>query len=177
MTRRPNSRDGRGGGAGHGGGGRGGRPGGPRRRNAPRDFNLTDRVAEQIRKIVATELERIGDERLDLVTVTDVRVVGDYSAAEVFYSALTATDDARPVEQALTEVTWPIQRVVNREVRARRTPQIRFVHDDVLESALLIEQKLHDLGPIPEHPDEPDPDAVGEADASTTPGLVVGDAD
>jgi hypothetical protein len=39
-----------------------------------------------------------------------------------------------------------VQQVVNREVRARRTPQIRFRPDTVLSSALRIDEILRDLG-------------------------------
>ena len=117
------------------------------RRGNPKPFQRTDRIGELVREIVASELERIGDERLDLVTVTAVKVDGSLERADVFYSAFTAESEDRmdEVEEALGEVRWPIQQVVNRQVRARRTPQIRFRVDDVLNEALRIEEILHDI--------------------------------
>jgi ribosome-binding factor A len=117
------------------------------RRGNPKPFQRTDRIGELVREIVASELERIGDERLDLVTVTAVRVDGSLEREDVFYSAFTAQAEDRmdEVEEALEEVRWPIQQVVNRQVRARRTPQIRFRVDDVLNEALRIEEILHDI--------------------------------
>ena len=100
-----------------------------------------------MREIVASELERIGDERLEMVTVTAVDVDASLERAEVFYSALSAEEDGRSEEvaEALEELRWPIQKLVNKEVRARRTPQIQFRQDTVLTSALRIDEILRDM--------------------------------
>lgn len=118
-----------------------------RRPSGPRQYSRTDRLNELVREIVASELERIGDERLELVTITAVQVDRSLERAEVFYSALSAEEDGRTEEvaEALEEQRWKVQQVVNREVRARRTPQIRFSPDDVLSSALRIEQLLDEI--------------------------------
>jgi ribosome-binding factor A len=119
-----------------------------RRPSAPRQFSRTDRIGELVREIVASELERIGDERLELVTITAVDVDGSLEHAVVFYSALSAEEDGRAEEvaEALDDQRWKVQQVVNREVRARKTPQIRFRADTVLTSALRIDEILRDLG-------------------------------
>lgn len=119
-----------------------------RRPSAPRQFSRTDRIGELVREIVASELERIGDERLELVTITAVDVEGSLEKADVFYSALSADEDGRSdeVAEALEEQRWKVQQVVNRDVRARKTPQIRFRADTVLSSALRIDEILRDIG-------------------------------
>ncbi|HMS12813.1 MAG: 30S ribosome-binding factor RbfA [Microthrixaceae bacterium] len=117
----------------------------PRQRAQTRhQFNRTDRIGQTIREIVATELERLGDERLELVTVTGVVVDGDLGTAKVYYSALTAEAEHRvdEVEGALEELRWPIQKVVNRAITARRTPQLSFHPDEVLAAALRIDDIL-----------------------------------
>jgi len=118
-------------------------------RRAPRPYNRTDRIGELVREIVASELERIGDERLELVTVTDVRVDASLEHAEVFWSSLQAEDDGRldEVAAALDEQRWKVQQVVNREVRTRKTPQITFRPDDVLRSALRVDEILRSIHP------------------------------
>lgn len=140
------------------------------RRSNPKPFKRTDRIGELVREIVASELERIGDDRLELVTVTDARVDRSLERAEVFYSAMLAEADDRldEVEEALEEVRWPIQQVVNRQVRARRTPQIRFVADDVLSEAMRIDDLLSSL-PRPSAGDTgtvEETDAPGDVDGS-----------
>lgn len=119
-----------------------------RRPSAPRQFSRTDRVAELVREIVASELERIGDERLEMVTITAVNVDGALEHADVFYSSLSAEEEGRDEEvaEALEERRWKVQQVVNRDVRARRTPQIRFEKDTVLSSALRIDEILREIG-------------------------------
>ena len=113
----------------------------------PKPFKRTDRISELVREIVASELERIGDERTELVTVTSVRVDRSLERAEVYYSALSADEEGRgeEVAEALEELRWPVQQVVNRQVRARRTPQIRFHPDDVLSEAMRIDDLLAGL--------------------------------
>ena len=105
-------------------------------------------MGEQLREIVASELERIGDERLELVTITAVDVDGSLETADVFYSAMSADEEGRSEEvaEALDEQRWKVQQLINREVQMRRTPQIRFRPDTVLSSALRIEEILRDIG-------------------------------
>jgi ribosome-binding factor A len=140
----------------------------PAPRRAPRQFSRTDRVGELIREIVASELERIGDERLDLVTIMSVTVDGSLERATVYYSALQAEAEGRldTVDEALDELRWPVQQVVNREVRARRTPQIEFRPDEVLASALRVDEILRDI----EDGRGPDPAADPAADPSRSEG-------
>ncbi|MFN7150908.1 MAG: 30S ribosome-binding factor RbfA [Microthrixaceae bacterium] len=141
-----------------------------RRPSAPRQYSRTDRVSELVREIVASELERIGDERLEMVTITAVDVDGALEHADVFYSALGADEDGRDEEvaEALEERRWKVQQVVNRDVRARRTPQIRFRKDTVLSSALRIDQILREIG---------EREGDSDSDSDTETDTVVDDAD
>lgn len=131
-----------------------------RRQTAKRQYARTDRIAEVIREIVAPEVERLGDERLDLVTITDVRVDGSLERAVVYYSAMSQND--RPgggdeVAAALEEIRWRIQKLVNREMQTRKTPQISFEPDTVLESAMRIDDILREIEPSQEDHDRMDP--------------------
>lgn len=114
----------------------------PRQRAATRhQYSRTDRISESIREIVATELERIGDERLDMVTITNVTVDNDLNTAKVFYSSIVATAEGRTdvIEDGFEAVRHRVQQAVGRGVRARKTPRVTFLPDDVLNAALRIE--------------------------------------
>ncbi|MBK6310045.1 MAG: 30S ribosome-binding factor RbfA [Candidatus Microthrix sp.] len=134
-----------------------------------RPFARTDRIGELVRELVAEELERIADERLELVTITSADVDGDLARARVYYSAVLATEEGRSAEvaEALEQLRWPIQQVINRSVRARKTPQISFVRDTSIEAGLRIEAVLAGLDPPSDQPfdesvyrvDEPADDA------------------
>lgn len=120
-----------------------------RRRPFPkRQFNRTDRIGEQVREMVASELERLGDERLEMVTVTAVTVDGALETAKVYYSAMSAEDEGRDSEvaEALEDIRWRVQKLINREMTSRKTPQISFEPDTVLSSALRIEEILREVG-------------------------------
>lgn len=101
-------------------------------------------MAETLRELVANELERIGDDRLDMVTVTSVKVDGDLSRARVYYSALTAESQGRDgeVAEALEDHRRKVQVLVNRAIRARKVPQVVFLADGVLANALRIEDVI-----------------------------------
>lgn len=145
-----------------------------RRPVAKRQYARTDRISEVIREIVAPELERIGDERLDLVTVTAVQVDGSLEHARVFYSAMSAQDEGRAgeVAEALEELRWPIQKLINQQMQTRKTPQISFEPDTVLASALRIDEILRDISD--QDPEQGDPDlALGlEREAVDEGGLI-----
>lgn len=100
-----------------------------------------------IREIVAPELERLDDDRLAMVTITAVQVDGSLERAVVYYSAMSAEEDGREdeVAEALEDVRWRIQKLINREMQTRKTPQITFEPDTVLASALRIDEILRDI--------------------------------
>jgi ribosome-binding factor A len=133
-----------------------------RRPSAPRGFQRTDRVGELVREIVASELERIGDERLEMVTITACDVDASLERGVVWFSALGAEEEGQldEVIEALDELRWPIQQVVNKQVRARRTPQIEFRPDEVLTGALRIEEILRTL------PESAEPESETESEVA-----------
>ena len=47
--------------------------------------------------------------------------------------------------EALDELRWPLQQVINRNIRARKTPQISFERDTSIEAGLRIEEVLAGL--------------------------------
>lgn len=140
-----------------------------RRSGSQRDFNRTDRIGGLVRDVLALELERIDDERLELVSITTVQVDGALEHAKVYYSSLHAEEEGRldEVAEALAELRWPLQQVVNREVRARKTPQISFHYDDVLTSALRIDDILKDMAERGEFDEDPDDQDQGDQESSS----------
>jgi len=77
------------------------------------DAARTRRLSERIAKIVAELLERrIKDPRLGFVTVTEVRLTGDWREAKVFYTVF-----GTPEEQAesLLELFRKCRSVVHEE--------------------------------------------------------------
>lgn len=113
-------------------------------RNAPR-YPRTARVNELIREIVAEEIERIDDSRLELMAVTQVVVDRHLERAMVYFDSLTGPDADEEVREALGEHRVRLQSAIGRQARLRRTPQLVFLADDVERGAERIEGIIRGL--------------------------------
>lgn len=112
------------------------------------DNPRAQRLAKQIQTIVATAIEReIKDPRLELVTVTDVRVTGDLHDATVFYTVRGRTIDAEPdydqAAEALHRARGQIRKIVGDQLSVRFTPTIAFERDTVPEASAHMEELLN----------------------------------
>ena len=113
------------------------------RRDMPRrQYPRTARVNELCQEIVAEELERIDDERLELVTITHVRVDPDLRRALVEFSALG--EDLPGAAEALAEHRHRLQGAIARQARLKRTPELHFKPDELIERSNRIEELLRD---------------------------------
>ncbi|MEZ5218275.1 MAG: 30S ribosome-binding factor RbfA [Ilumatobacteraceae bacterium] len=117
----------------------------------------TARLGELLREVVAEELERRQDDRLDLVAITSVDVDAELNRAIVFFDSLRGEEADEEVLEALGEHRVRLQTIINRQIRARKTPILEFRPDEVLRSAERIDQILRD-NPIPERPEVDDVD-------------------
>jgi ribosome-binding factor A len=109
-------------------------------------YPRTARLNELLREIIATELERIDDERLTLVTVTGVEVDADLRHAMVWFDSLDeAADDV--VLAALAEQRAVLQRAVGRQATTKRTPILAFRPDEAIRAAQRIEAALRSVVP------------------------------
>jgi ribosome-binding factor A len=109
------------------------------------------RVNELVHQIVADELERIGDERLELVTVMRVEVDPDLRHATVWVDTPEGGERDKDVLVALREQRTHLQAAIGRQARLKRTPELAFQPDDVERTAARVEDILRTL-----HPDEVD---------------------
>ena len=115
------------------------------RGGSPRGYARTARVNELCREILADELERIDDERIELVTVTHVAVDPDLRHATVSFSRLDR--DVDEASGALAALRPRLQAAIGRQARLKRTPELRFVVDDVLARAERIEDLIREAPP------------------------------
>lgn len=116
-----------------------------------RKYPRTARVNEVMLEVLADELERMSDPRLELVTFTGVDVSRDLAHAKVYYSTLTATAvdtrDSVPesVAAALHSAGSHLRGVVGRQMRIRQVPKLDFVVDPGIVSGQRIEDLLREI--------------------------------
>ena len=125
-----------------------------RQASGPHDYPRTARLNQLVQQIVAEELERIDDERLNLVTVVDVVCEADLRNATVYVTGLGGPEDDEAIVEALGDHRKHLQATINRQTRFKRTPELIFAADEVTRSANRIETILRDL----QVDDQRDPD-------------------
>jgi ribosome-binding factor A len=113
----------------------------------------TARLNELLREVIAEELERVDDERLEHVTITSVDVDADLNRAIVYFDALAGEAADGEVLDAFGSSRVRLQAAIGRQVRARKTPILQFRPDDVIRSAERIDRILRDL-PAPAAPED-----------------------
>lgn len=116
-----------------------------RKRTTARDYPRTARLNTLVREILGEELERIDDERLELVTLTSVVVDGDLGRAVAYYDHSLGDEAEEGIQAAFTELRKRLQGAVGRQAKLKRTPELRFETDGVLRNAERIEQVLRGL--------------------------------
>ena len=114
------------------------------KRNQPR-YPRTARLNELLREIVAEELERIADERLELVAVTTVIVDAGLRHAVVYFDTLAGADADADVLVAFGEQRKRLQAAIGRQARMKHTPELSFRPDDVERGAERLEGILREL--------------------------------
>ena len=120
-------------------------------------YPRTARLSEVLREVIAEELVKIDDERLDLVTVTAIDVDPEMNRAIVYFDSMFGEEGDEGVLEAMGEHRARLQATINRQMHARKTPILSFRPDEVIRSAARIEELLRrqpDTSPIVSDDDE-----------------------
>jgi len=98
------------------------------------------RVSEELREVLALEIQRLKDPRLGFVTVTGVRVTPDLRKARVFYTVLGEERDHKATRAALRSARSHLRTALGHEIRIKVTPELEFEEDAALEQEGRIEE-------------------------------------
>jgi ribosome-binding factor A len=102
----------------------------------------TVRLGELLREVLAEELERIDDVRLELVSITNVDVDADLNRAVVSFDSLAGEKGDAEILEAFNACRVRLQASVGRQIHARKTPVLQFRPDEVIRSAERIDRLL-----------------------------------
>lgn len=95
------------------------------------------RMGDQVMREVATLLvEEARDPRLQLVTLSGVRMNANLRIAEIFYSV--SGDDAhkKEVQAGLEKAAGFLRSRVSKNLQLQYAPELRFIFDDFLEDVV-----------------------------------------
>lgn len=140
------------------------------------------RIDEAVRQAVAELLkEEFGDPRLALVTITGAEVTEDHAHATVYFATLDrdiVRDEARSdrlpsdeqAAEALESAAPRLQGLLNRRLRLRNTPVLRFAPDAAVAEGRRIDELLRRVRAEDEAREAPSaeqvtPDPYGDDDA------------
>ncbi len=118
--------------------GRGKRPSGGGGHRYPRSA----RVGETLREIIAEELVRIDDERLEFVTITGIEVDNELNRAHVYFDTRAGIEGDDEITAALDDHRVRLQASIAKQIRAKKTPILDFKPDIALRSAERIDDIL-----------------------------------
>ena len=122
----------------------------------------TAKAGELIRRVIASELEYIEDERLELVSLTGVDVDRDLHKAVIYFTTFDRDGDPE-IDEAFAEYCGRLRHAVSQGTQLRRAPELEFRSDSTLRSAARIEEILRQEAERPPVPDL-DSGAASEAE-------------
>jgi len=124
----------------------------------PKEFSRSQRMGEQIRrelaKLVRDELQ---DPRLTWVSFTAIKLSRDLGYATVYFSVLNP-EEQKQARELLTQAAGFLRHHLAIRIRARTTPELKFIYDDSLErgasmDALIAKARASDPDSDPESND------------------------
>lgn len=102
-----------------------------------------NRLGEQIKKEITYVIStKVKNYDLGFITITEVKLTGDYSQAKVYYTILGGEKEKRKTKESLQKIKGFIKSEVSKKIKIRKFPEIIFAYDETSEYALHIENLL-----------------------------------
>ncbi|MGK4063623.1 30S ribosome-binding factor RbfA [Weissella paramesenteroides] len=113
---------------------------------AQQNFRVGRLEQEIQREINDLLLKRIRDPRIEGVTVTGVEVTGDLQQAKIFYSVLSELASVnKKAAEGLDAATGLIRKELGSRLRIYKTPELKFVKDESVQSGNKIDDLIRQL--------------------------------
>jgi ribosome-binding factor A len=98
----------------------------------PREFSRTDRVADEIKRLLATLIQKeVSDPRVGMVNINDVDVTKDLAFAKVYVTFIGRENDSQCEEaaSALNNASGYLRTLLAKSMSLRTTPKLQFFFD------------------------------------------------
>ncbi len=93
----------------------------------------TFRLAEQIREMIAWQLQKAADPRFHMVTITNTVLSPDMRNAKVYWVVTGGANDVSDVQEAFDNAEGLFKRALSKELKLRFIPAIKFYYDDTFD--------------------------------------------
>ncbi|GAU09612.1 30S ribosome-binding factor RbfA [Desulfoplanes formicivorans] len=100
------------------------------RTTSRRGTRMADQLMRELSRIMVEESQ---DPRLELVSITGVRLNRDFSIAEVMYTHIKGKGSIPELEKGFAQAAGFLRSRLGQRLRMRRVPELRFTWDDFLE--------------------------------------------
>lgn len=111
------------------------------------------RVNSTLREVLAEEVERMNDSRLEMVSITGVDTAPDLRSAMVYVDVL-GSEDHGPALAALRGAARRLQGAIASQVRMKYTPTLEFAIDPGISGGERIDAILRSIRTAEESDDE-----------------------
>ena len=102
-----------------------------------RDFNRSDRVADQIQRELANLIQfEIKDPRVGMVTITAVEVSKEFEYARIYFTVLGDEKTRKATEEGLHRAAGFLRRELAHRLKLRSTPSLQFMYDESIDRAV-----------------------------------------
>ncbi len=121
----------------------------------------SERVAEEVRGVLAVAIREVRDPLVGFVTLTGVSLSPDLKQARVYVSRLGTEADRDAAVSALNHAVAFLRRALATRTRLRHTPSLRFVADPTIERGSRIEAIIQEIRAKGDPSEDGDPEVTG----------------
>ena len=128
----------------------------------------TYRLAEQIREMIAWQLQKAADPRFHMVTITNTVLSPDMRNAKVYWVVTGGAHEVSDVQEAFENAEGLFKRALSKELQLRFIPGIKFYYDDTFDVTDKVSRLLQNIKS--EMPENNEVDSVEEFSANKLSG-------
>lgn len=104
-----------------------------------------ERVAEELREVLAEEIPKLKDPRVGFVTVTEVDVTPDLRRAVVYYTVMGEERERKATRAGLRSAAPRLRAEIGRQIRLKFLPDLDFREDDARERGDRVEELIREI--------------------------------
>ncbi|MBF0101478.1 MAG: 30S ribosome-binding factor RbfA [Desulfobacterales bacterium] len=111
-----------------------------------KSFTRSERVGTQIQKIISDMMHKdVNDPRLDLATITAVKMTEDLKFANIFFAISGGQKNIDDASDGFKSASGFIKRELAKQLNLKYMPDIKFSYDDSFDTGARIELLLKQI--------------------------------